>query len=269
VIKEIAAAIHVRQIHTPMGMAERFTRSSQVNDVATHMDRYQHDVTPVFPDEPASGPHGRSDPDGTPWRSDLEGMDPQSSIHAVARPLSSAVLIDSRANLLELLDRFRASHTFLLVVGSGGRDGIVTPSDMNKQAGRTHLFMHVSALELALAARLRASDPSEGEVRRLLPLERAGTVRGRLRRNLESDQATDLVAMLDFQDLLLLEGQLGTSVLRSTLNPQRIKGLSEFRNRVMHAVLQPAGDSPERLDDLLSRTELVQGILEAIGDRPA
>jgi hypothetical protein len=119
VIKEIASAIHVRQIQTPIGMAEPFTRSSPVKNVADHMDRQQHDVTPVFPNDRIPPDHGRWDPDGTPWRSDLRGMDPRLDIHSVVRPLSSNVLIDSRANLLELLDRFRSSHTFLLVVGSG------------------------------------------------------------------------------------------------------------------------------------------------------
>jgi hypothetical protein len=135
---------------------------------------------------------------------------------------------------------------------------------MNKQAGRTHLFMHVSALELALAERLRASEPSEDDVLRLLPSERVGKVRGRLRRYQESDQAADLVATLDFQDLLLLQGQQGTSGLRSVLTSEQIKGLSEFRNRVMHSVLQPAGDAPERLDDLLNHTKLVQRLLDVL-----
>lgn len=267
VIKEIASAIHVRQIQTPIGMAEAFTRSSQVKDVAAHMDRHQHDVTPVFPDDCVRRVQGRLDPDGTLSRSDLRGMEPQLDVRAVVKPLSSSVLIDSRANLLELLDRFRLSHTFLLVVGSGGIDGIVTPSDMNKQAGRTHLFMHVSALELALAERLRASERSQDDVLRCLPSGQAAKVRRRLRKHQESDHAADLVATLDFQDLLLIEGQLELSDRLSALDSEQINGLSEFRNRVMHSVLQPAGDAPERLDELLNLTELVQWLLDAIVDR--
>jgi len=41
----------------------------------------------------------------------------------------------------------------MLVVGGLGLEGIVTPFDMNKQAGRTHLFMQISALEIALSDR--------------------------------------------------------------------------------------------------------------------
>jgi hypothetical protein len=57
-----------------------------------------------------------SDTDGLLWRVDLEGMDPHVVIRATVRSLSSHVLIDSRANLLELLERFRSRQTFLLAL---------------------------------------------------------------------------------------------------------------------------------------------------------
>lgn len=268
VIKEIAAAIHVRQIQTPMGMAKPFTRHSKVGQVATHMDRVQHDVTPVFPAGDTLNYRGQLGPDGTLRRVELEGLDNADDIRSVVRPLSGDLLIDSKANLLEMLDRFRADHTFLLVVGSGGLNGIVTPSDMNKQAGRTHhLFMHVSALELALAERLRAAKRSDEDVLRLMTPKRAGMARGRLGRQQSSNQSADLVATLDFQDLLLVERELGASGFISHLSLQQIEQLSDFRNRVMHSVLQPAGDDPERLDELLVRTELVERLLGAIEEQ--
>jgi len=191
-------------------------------------------------------------------------MAPGAEVRAAVRPLSSSVLIDSRANLLELLDRFRVQHTFLLVVGSMGLDGIVTPSDMNKQAGRTHLFMHVSALELALADRLRGAAQTEEELLQILPRERAGKVRSRLKKQQRSDQAADLVATFDFEDLLRIERHIGMADIRSLLSSEQIAGLSDFRNRIMHSVLSPAGDGSERLDELLSHTKLVERLLDAI-----
>lgn len=92
----------------------------------------------------------------------------------------------------------------------------MTPSDMNKQAGRTHLFMHVSALELALADGLRAAKRSEGDVLRLLSRERAGQVRWRLRKQQESDQAADLIATHDLRDLLLVERELGRQTSKAS-----------------------------------------------------
>ena len=105
VIKEIVSAIHVRQIQTSIEVAEPFTRHSRVDEVTVHMDRLQHDVTPVFPEDDTRDLGGPSAPDGTLWKSDLKGMDARADIRAAVRPLSGNVLIDCRANLLELVPR--------------------------------------------------------------------------------------------------------------------------------------------------------------------
>lgn len=229
------------------------------------MDQRQYDATPVFPDNNVhDDTRDPSEPDGSLWRTDLEGMAPDSEVRPAVRPLSSSVLIDSRANLLELLDRFCVQHTFLLVVGSMGLDGLVTPSDMKKQAGRTHLLMHVSALELALADRLRGAAQTEAELLRLLPRERASKVRSRLKRQERLDQAADLIATFDFEDLLLIERHIGRADFESLLSPKQISSLSGFRNRIMHSVLSPTGDDPERLNELLSHTKLVERLLDAL-----
>jgi hypothetical protein len=99
VIKEIVSAIHVRQVQTSIGRAEPFTRASRVGEVAAHMDRLQHDVTPILPNDCIRDHRAPSAPDGTLSKVDLKGMDPHDAIRAVVRPLSSDVLIDSSANL--------------------------------------------------------------------------------------------------------------------------------------------------------------------------
>lgn len=78
--------------------------------MAAHTDRLQYDVTPILlEDDGIRGLREQSDPDGTLTRTDLEGMDSRAEIRAAVRPLSGNMLIDSRDNLLELLDRFRAN----------------------------------------------------------------------------------------------------------------------------------------------------------------
>lgn len=89
----------------------------------------------------------------------------------------------------------------------------------------------------------------------------------RLRRQRQSDEAADLVAALDFQDLLLVERELGTSELRSLLEEHVIDALSKFRDRIMHSVLQPASDDPEHLDQLLDQMKLIGQLLIAVADR--
>jgi len=96
------------------------------------------------------------------------------SPHPTARcnsGLTNSVLIDGNASWVRLLDRFRDEHRFMLVVGGNGLEGIVTPSDMNEQAGRTHLFMQISALEMALSDRARSAP--EDELLTVLPKDRA------------------------------------------------------------------------------------------------
>jgi len=264
VVREIASAIHVRHIQTPIRAAEPVTRATRVDEVLAHMQRHKYDATPVFPDV-ADGPDGVTvGPDGTVWRADLERLKAHAEVHALVRPLTSRTLIDSNATLVQLLDRFRDNHTFLLVVGGVGLDGIVTPSDMNKQAGRTHLFMQVSALELALSDLVRSGFRPDNELLGLLPDVRAVRARSRLRRKQEYDEAADLVAALDFQDLLYIEQRVRRHDAISALTSGQIQSLSGFRNRVMHAVLDPASDDSDRLKGLLGHMELIEGLLDSI-----
>lgn len=264
VIGEIAMAIHVRHIQTSMDTVRIFTRASHVAEVAAHMEHHQYDVTPVFPRDTDRTRSGSRDPDGTLWKADLSGLRPLDDISSAVRPLSGSALIDGNAALVELLARFRAEHTFMLVVGGRGLEGVVTPSDMNKQAGRTQLFMQVSALEIALSDRLRAAGRPDEEVLQVLPTVRGRQARSRLAKKQAKDKASDLVAALDFQDLLVIQRDGAGIQELSNLSDQQIHSLAEFRNRVMHAVLEPAGDASDRLETLLAHTALIAILLDAL-----
>jgi len=264
VIGEIASAIHVRHIQTPMNAAMRFTRANNVAEVAAHMEKHKYDVTPVFPSAADRTGCKTSDPDGTLWKVNLEDLDPTDEVRSVVRPLTGSVLMDSSASLVTLLDRFRDEHRFMLVVGGHGLEGIVTPSDMNKQAGRVHLFMQISALEMALSDRIRAADYLDHELLALLPVARAGRAASLLAKKLGTDESADLVAALDFQDLLTIERARTTLEVLSALSDQQIRSLADFRNSVMHAVLEPAGDDSHRLDSLLIHTALVASLLDGL-----
>jgi len=48
------------------------------------------------------------------------------------------------------------------------------------------------------------------------------------------------------------------------LSDQQIHSLAEFRNRVMYAVLEPAGDASDRLETLLAHTALIAILLDAL-----
>jgi hypothetical protein len=262
VINEIASAIHVRHVQTSLGAARTFTRGSHAGEVAAHMQEYQFDATPVFPDSMDRAGSAPLDPDGTLWRSELERLDSADEIRSAVRPLTGSTLIDGNASIGELLERFRNSHTFILVVGGRGLEGMVTPSDMNKQAGRTHLFMQVSALEMALSERLRAAGSPDQQVLDQLPRDRARQVKARLAKKQAVDDAADLVAALDMQDLLIIARAREDTTSVFALSDREIRSLTDFRNSVMHAVLEPAGDEGERFEDLLLQTALLSTLVD-------
>lgn len=276
VITDIASAIHVRHILTPIGDVRWFTRIDRVEIVRAHLDGNMFDFTPIFPSsahQPRGGTAGTQGPDGILSRSDLRKALADDPIERFVRPLASDVLIEAKSSLNELIERFRAEQPFMFVVGSGGLEGVVTPSDLNKQAGRTQLFMQVCALELALADIVRASARSDDQLLAVLPEERAQSTAGRYRKQRERDEAADLVTAFDLQDLLYVcKGWSAADSVLSKLTSTQIQHLSKFRNTIMHAVLEPAGDDDVRLKRLLDQTELVAELLacaEGPGARPS
>lgn len=262
VISDIASAIHVRHIRTPIKDARHFTLASSVGDVLQYLRHFQFDATVVFPKGKEASAEACS-PVGVLRAADLEDVHADKAVESEVVRLTGSVLIDGNASLAQLLARFAAGQRFLLVVGGQGLDGIVTPSDMNKQAGRTHLFMQLSALEMELSNRARTANRSDADNLDMLGGKRRKAVNSRLERNRESDQSADLVACLDFQDLLTIDRASSPEGCTSTLSDAQINGLRDFRNRVMHAVLEPTGDDEVRIDDLLEQTALVDALLSA------
>lgn len=267
VIAEIASAIHVRHIQTPMETARVFTRATRAGEVLAHMEAHQYDASPVFPDHVDDGAMGPFGPNGTLTKAEVQCLPSDGEIRSAVRPLTGSALIDGNASLVKLLERFREKHRFMMVVGGRGLEGIVTPSDMNKQAGRTHLFVQVSALEMALSDRVRAENWPDEETLRRLPQERARRAKSRLRVKREVDEAADLVAALDLEDLLRLAGASNGLDDFSALDARQIEGLATFRNKVVHAVLDPAGDADDRLEQLLTQTALITTLLDSLQSR--
>jgi hypothetical protein len=269
VITEIASAIHVRHILTPIRDVRWFSRTDRVGTVKAHLDENLFDFTPIFPggvgQPKAETAGGLVGPDGLLCRSDLSKLQSDDPVGRLVRPLTSGVLIEAKASLNELIERFGVEQPFMLVVGGGGLEGVVTPSDLNKQAGRTQLFMQVCAVELALADRARASAHSEDELLARLPGKRARAVRSLYKKQRERDEAADLVAALDFQDVLyLFQAQSAADSSFGRLTGRQIQQLSRFRNTIMHAVLEPAGDDDIRLKQLLTDTRLVAELLACV-----
>jgi len=268
VLTDIASAIHVRHVLTPISDVRVLKRHDLVEPVRRYLGGNMFDFAPVFPSDAkqlGGGAEASPGPDGLLQLSDLQQAEPTDPIERFVRPLGSEVLIEARASLNELIARFRAGQAFMVVVGSSGLEGVVTPSDLNKQAGRTQLFMQFCALELALAEIVRGSDRSEDQLLLLLPKERARSAAGRFKKQRERDEAVDLVTAFDLQDLLFLcRAWAPAETALSKLTDVQILGISRFRNTIMHAVLEPAGDDEVRVKQLLDQTKAVAELLACI-----
>lgn len=74
VITDIASAIHVRHILTPINVVRRFTRNDRVQIVRAHLEGNLFDFTPIFPStavEPDESAAGSPGPDAILSRVDL------------------------------------------------------------------------------------------------------------------------------------------------------------------------------------------------------
>lgn len=262
VVRDIASAIHVRHIQTPIEQARRITGEVTQQQVASYLMENQFDATPIFSPEPTASVTGLV------YREDLDKRSKQPVEH-VRRELEPAVLIDASAPLEDLLGRFDEGQPFLFVIGGRGVTGIVTPSDMNRQAGRVHLFLELSALELAMAQALRDEGGDQERWLTCLHPQAQKRALSEQRKARKQDQAVDLIATLHFRDLLLIIRSRGglSGPWRGLTEPQ-IDSMNDFRISVMHAVRDVTTDSPPRIEQLISTTQLISQLLQPLLPAP-
>ena len=91
---------------------------------------------------------------------------------------------------------------FLFVVEGREITGLVTPSDLNKQPGRTYFYLLIANLEIAIAEMVRSHFANQSDALGLISKSRRGSVASRLAELRTGDVDADVVAALDFADLL-------------------------------------------------------------------
>lgn len=265
------------------------TQASQIRTIraresladALHMmEKRQYDLSPVFDDDKAVvGILDRHRAGDT--------HEPAAVVGDLMRPLRDRDFVSADAEIDTLVDRFapdRENARFLLVVDSDGLDGLVTPSDLDKQAGRTHLYLELAALELLMTERLRDALPipsaTDGDTRieleNALPQEwrdilgenPAKTILGRLQNRRKQDEAVDVLSQMDFAHMLLICAVQLRHKPWSTLrnergsSPNDLDALKVYRNSIMHATLTVTTDAPESVARLVSSARLVSALLQ-------
>lgn len=224
---EIAAAIVTRHIMTSISDAKMHFASEACSSVVTGLADRDFDNAPVKD----SG--GRII--GHVNKREAEGLDSR-PVESCYQPLDATRVVSAEAPISELLGRLEAVD-FIFVVGVSGIAGLVTPSDMNKQAGRTYFYLLLVELELALAECVRRREFNLNEVVSYLDQNNADRLQSNLRSQSQDDVAADVVAAMYFSDLLML---VENARIISGLNERFVDGgpvrreVKDFRNQVMH-----------------------------------
>lgn len=252
-IESLASAITVRQMTTPIEQALIFTPSAIRSEVRAALDERNFDFAPVANGDRVIGRIGRIDID----RASTESLD------AVVTPLHDRIIVSAGSPIDRVVEWF-INEPFLLVLE--GRDvvGLVTVSDLNKQAARTYLYAMVAGFEMALANLLRLRAKDQNQLLRGLSEDRQLRVRDDFAA--AGDQEADYIAAMTLSDLLEAVRGCGASKelgFASRNAWERETGsLVSFRNRVAHttrpvvksnADIAEVKDAIDSLKDLYNR----------------
>lgn len=254
---DIATAIRTRHLQTPIARVLCYGADTPASDVANALADAGFDFAPVTREGEICG---------YVHRTDL--VDQAGTLAAHIRPLTASRVIAGDTPLATLLPALRRAR-FLFVVDGHDLVGIVSPADLNKQPGRTYFYLLVSAFELDLAERTRASFADQEKALLLLPQSRQERIRDRLATEERDDVLADVVAAMDFTDLLKIVKK--TDALRVAFGnysagkweSQVSAPLITLRNEVMHSVRTLATDAPASLERLISLDERLRNLLSA------
>jgi|BarGraNGADG00212_1021973.scaffolds.fasta_scaffold12520_3 CBS domain-containing protein len=254
---EIANALRTRHVQTQIARVVSFDEQAQLVAARDEMSRFGFDHAPVT---------RGGDICGFVCHSDLAIA--AGSLRDQVRPLAASRLIAGDTPLVALMDALTRA-AFLFVVEGTHIGGVVTPSDLNKQPGRTYFYMLVAALEMNLAERARAFFPRQDVALALLSDGRRDGIQQRLESEARDDVLSDTVAAMDLADLLMLVEK--TDELRSAFGAysrnrwanEVSKPVINLRHDVMHTVRTLANDAPSSLKRLTALDELLRGLLAA------
>jgi hypothetical protein len=242
--EEIAAALTVRYIQTPTKDLEGFEGHVTAKEAVPVLQRGGYDFAPLYENGHVIG------------RVALSDLEDAHSLRVgdLASQLRSDYLIGASATIGETMRRLKGDP-WLLVVDREGMSGLITPSDLNRQASRTYFYLLIADFEIRLAQRIREQYPSQDEAMGLLDDRRRRMVRGRYESAVDKHVEVDLVAAMDLADLIgiaqhdaTIQGSFGCESLADWKDTTGV--LPGFRNRIMHPSRLILTDTAG-LDDLI------------------
>jgi hypothetical protein len=161
----------------------------------------------------------------------------------LVEPLADTHLLSGDSTITEVM-RWLAVDPWLFVIDGQGISGVVTPSDLNRQAGRTYFYLLVAGFEIRLAAETRIAYSDQTEAVASLSAKNQDEVMSMFDSARTRDVEADLVSCMSLSHLVHIGA--GNSDIRATFGfsskktwNEEVRPLPDFRNEVMH----PAADA--------------------------
>jgi CBS domain-containing protein len=241
---EIVEQLTVRQILTPWNRIVGFSPRVPAATALEEMKRGRFDYVPVLEDKRVLG---------RAFHADLE-KDPAAAVGEFVESLSQSYLVAAQSPIPRVM-RWLNEDRWLLVVEGRGFAGLVTPSDLNRQAARAYFYLLVGELEVHLADVIRVAFEDQENALSLLNARSRYGVRKNHAEASTGDIDSDYVAAMTLRDLFRITSR---SDMVQALLPDAYNldwdwvdsEIGDFRNKVMH-VSRPLLSDTDGLPQLI------------------
>lgn len=227
---DIARAITASHLSTPLTAAIWAEADEQAARVADRLRPGRFDQAPV---------RRAGSLLGFVTRADLEAA-PTSLIADLFDPVSDGAFVSTNAPVRIVVEAL-VDRPLLFVVEGRHVTGFIVRADLNKHAARTHYYLLVADLELALVALLRRSYRRVEPLLRNLPSKARHDAKKRFERDLKTSTDLDVLSAMQFGDVIQIVGR-SPRVLRAIGFKSAgdfhaaTHRLRSFRTAVMHPV---------------------------------
>ncbi len=224
---QLSDAIIVGHLQTPLEIATVLSPTAPVRSALRELAKDNYDQAPVVGDDGV--------PIGFALTRDLTRG--QGCVANYVRPVLPKALASEMSPLQNALPWLQLTG-FLFLLSGQTISGFVVPSDINKQAGRTYLYLGLAALELAIADEVRGLGRSQ-DVLAFLPPPAAKSIQNRLRRNVSLNVEADVVAEMNLSHLFHIVGYDSDLLARLGVSAEEWtmcwKPINNLRRRVAHS----------------------------------